>query len=171
MCVTNTGLPYKSFLKEYSIASKSKFKPNLNAARKNEKTALFGVPHENQGASQVNLPPIDDWQFLRKTSKPIDDTTAPQITDSGNNRFQSLAEENEMEFEQADHDTAKPAEAPKKKIAKPPPINTVNTNINEVINTITSLSIPKRAFLVRETDCGEHTIYVSSADYHSFVCD
>ena len=64
-----------------------------------------------------------------------------------------------------------PSEPPKNKMNKAPPIFTVKISISVIIKTIMALNIPKTAFLIKEIDTENHTIYVNCINHHKTICD
>ena len=42
--------------------------------------------------------------------------------------------------------------------------------MNEIIRVITTLNVPKSAFLIKETDIGAHSVYINNIDHYTNIC-
>ena len=147
-------------------------KPNLNVARKSGPLTPSSETPEGPGPSCHVSSPAEGWIFPKKTSKTNSAAYSPQqLIEPEKNRFQSLDSENVMDQDLEDQDISGPAISVNRKFAKPPPINTLESSINNLIKVATSLSITKSDFLIKETDSGAHSIYVNSLEHHKLICD
>ena len=58
-----------------------------------------------------------------------------------------------------------------KKTIRQPPVYTISTNINSLINTITATDTPKSTFLIKEISKENHIIYTQSAVHYKAITD
>lgn len=160
---------YKQFLKENNANSKSKVTPNLKSARKNQALAPLAEASQNIQINENPEASTERWEIPKKTSKvsnKIDETSA-EDPGTSHNTFNILSNEDEMELEEIA--TASRNTGNSKKTLKPPPIYTVNTNIQTIINILKSMQIPKTAFAIKEVNKENHTIYINQLEHHQEI--
>ena len=161
---------HKDFFKEFGAPQKSKVTPNLNFARKSVGGTTPESSPGTSGTSNLQNSPTDGWELPKKTSKAATTQLNIQPSECETNRFLPLSEENDIDIDGEEKDTFSSNTFQKRKNLDTPPINIQKSTVNKIIEIITSLNIPKSAFLIKETDIGAHTAYINSLEHYASVC-
>lgn len=161
---------YRNLLKECNATvQKRQAQPNLNPARNRN------PPTPPPGTSRDHSSPQDgatnqDWIQPRKTFKPSTNASDSSKISIPENRYNPLLDD-ELELDENTPNEQPNNSIPKTKTYKPPPIYTINSNINTIINTILEHGIPKNEFLVKENDSNYHTIFTNKLQHHKDIMD
>ena len=164
---------YKDLRKESNLSTKSLLKPNLKTTRKHGPAPSSQIHQQMADLAQLDSsqPSTSDWELPKKTTKFNTKPPNEQAPAYENNRFQLLSNEIDMDVEDNTPIIGSTATNTNSKIIKQPPIYTVNTDINALIVDIATASIPKSAFIIKETSKNNHIIYASTADHYKTITD
>lgn len=137
--------------------------PNIITPRK-RKTASPTLPgtseqHDDSQSTQ------DGWKISKNTRKrrPMNPDNCDTDSVCSENKFQALSDVSDMECNEEEQipDARKTQD---KRPKRPPPIHTLRTIMNSIINTILSLNVPKTAFAIKESGLSDgstnHTRYL-----------
>ena len=96
----------------------------------------------------------------------IDSTPSTDV-----NRFNILPHEEDMETEENTPMSRPHTAGTTRKAHKQPPIYTVDTNINLLINAMSVINMPKTAFTIKEVSKDNHIIYAQSAEHYKAISE
>ena len=163
---------YKNFRKENNCDSKKQVRPNLNATRRHGPPPSSAVLQQMADKSQTNTASSSGWEQPKKTLKISSKPAEVQNSPKESNRFQVLSEDHEMDSEDIEQSTAlRDNNATTKKDQRQPPIYTINTNINLLVNAITAINIPKSEFLIKEVSPENQIIYTHSEEHYKAMAN